>query len=749
MAKKIIANFMSKTERDFAKQLINTDQETDSYLIGEATNEQISNLVKGGLIVEEVATKQPIEALNANFGSKNNFTRSGMKMSVINSDIPAEQQSVFYLIYLDVPLLEEYKKALVELDVVRIEFIPPNCFSARVHPDQVAAVKALPFVSDIHPLPTVVTSTVISPRGLGFVQQGQIKTFDIRLSGGADTEPILDLLRKENVLVVQARGGKVRIQMLEDQAIIDSIAAKQDVLEIEEFSPPKLYNDISRQLLGIDSTSASHLSTSIINQNGTGQIIAIADTGIDDSHPDFAGRIAGIVALGRTGDHTDPHGHGTHVAGSALGDGSSSSGKIKGTAPGAQLFFQSLLDSTGRLGGLPVNLSDLFEEAYLNGARIHNNSWGADTQSRYTFNSFEVDEYVAQRRDMLIVIAAGNEGNATANPRVSPGSVDWLSIGAPATAKNALAVGASQSSKALTPLSKLTYGAVWSANFPDPPSASELVSGDPSSMAEFSSRGPSDDERIKPDLTAPGTDILSTKSKLASFGSFWGSHTIPKYAYMGGTSMATPLIAGCAALVREYYTVEKDYAEPSAALIKATLINGTRMLSGRSATAEHAQLPNFHQGFGGADMLTTIPNSVEVFDLEFIDNWKDPSDQITYTGQNFQYSFILPQDGWLRICLAYTDAAGRSLQNDLNLTMQCIPNQGPSQKWVGNEDAVASHLLKTPDRKNNVEIIRIGNTLAGKYIVQVSAYNLFKVEAQDFALVVTAPSIQGFVRDII
>src|SRR5690606_28595564 len=138
-----------------------------------------------------------------------------------------------------------------------------------------------------------------------------------------------------------------------------------------------------------------------LTQTGKNQVIGIADTGIDDNHQDLKNSIRSIHALGRMNNHSDPHGHGTHVAGSIVGDGTASNGKIKGTAPAAMIVFQSLLESSGGLGGLPVDLNLLFGQAYQSGARIHNNSWGAATDSKYTMSSEEVDEFVHDHKDML------------------------------------------------------------------------------------------------------------------------------------------------------------------------------------------------------------------------------------------------------------------------------------------------------------------------------------------------------------
>src|SRR5262249_37621091 len=151
-------------------------------------------------------------------------------------------------------------------------------------------------------------------------------------------------LREHQLNISGFSGRKIRFFALEDAPELNQLAALPEVDTIAEYVKPKLANDVARILLGVDAP-AGHNPASFVSQDGTGQIVAVADTGIDDQHPDFQGRIVGKVARGRTNDWSDPHGHGTHVSGSVLGDGAASGGKIRGVAPKANLFFQSLLDA--------------------------------------------------------------------------------------------------------------------------------------------------------------------------------------------------------------------------------------------------------------------------------------------------------------------------------------------------------------------------------------------------------------------
>jgi serine protease AprX len=751
MAKKyrVIAHGMHEAEIAKAKSVMPTGQATEAFVTGVADQAQIDEMSRGGLVVQKVAEVDdqnvPVDAraetpgagtrtISGQFRSRT-ISRTLERAPGAAAEVDLSRPNV-YLIQIKGPLLPDYRQRLEALGVKLMEGYRNDFYSAFLTPQQVGSVGGLGFVATVQ----LFDSGESAPSaGAAFESLSpeapasgvrRMLTYDVRLHRAEDLAKVKGWFDQQHVAVAGASGRKIRIYLLEDAPVFSDLVGLPEVERCEEYIEPKLFNDRARLLMRIDSNPAG----AAFPFDGAGEIVAVADTGIDDQHPDFAGRLAPPIALGRPGRSDDPNGHGTHVAGSVLGDGKASNGDHKGVAPAAKLFFQSLLDSGGGLGGLPLDLGELFEQAYQAGARIHNNSWGAATASTYTLNSNEVDEFVSKRRDMLVVIAAGNEGQASNRRNTPAGVVDWLSLGAPATAKNALTVGASRSDRSDGGLSQSTWGATWSNKFPDPPIGAELVSGDPEALAAFSSRGPSDDRRIKPDIVAPGTDILSTKSAIAPITHFWGTHANASYAYMGGTSMATPLVSGCAALVRQYYVGSRNH-EPSAALLRATLINGARWLKGRDANESNPAgvVPdgNYDQGFGCVNMSATVPNPGQPgLELDFEDNWKVPARQLPNTGARRRFMLQVGGARSLRICLAYTDPPGRGLQNNLNLFVQTPDNT----KLFGNQQLRQS--LSIPDVDNNVEVVRIDNPKPGAYLIQVTATNLLR-SPQDFALVVT------------
>jgi serine protease AprX len=277
---------------------------------------------------------------------------------------------------------------------------------------------------------------------------------------------------------------------------------------------------------------------------GDGTKIAIVDTGIDAQHPDFAGRIKAMTSF-TGGDGTDDNGHGTHVAGIAAGSGASSNGRYRGVAPAASLYIAKVLDSEG--GGSMSSVMAGIEWAVDQGVQVINLSLGGDAPGDGTDALSTLCDQVIRQLGIAICVAAGNEGpqGSTIGP---PGCARWI----------------------------ITVGAV----------------DDADGMATFSSRGPTADGRIKPDIVFPGVGIVSAHASGATVGRV----VAPGYAEMSGTSMATPHATGGVALLLQAMPSLKPEEVRRALLRGAVDVNAspTSQGSGRGdlyAAYQHATRP--------------------------------------------------------------------------------------------------------------------------------------------------------------
>ncbi|GAA0949884.1 S8 family serine peptidase [Kribbella koreensis] len=250
---------------------------------------------------------------------------------------------------------------------------------------------------------------------------------------------------------------------------------------------------------------------------GKGVKVAILDTGIDPTHPDVAGRIADTRNFTRTPDAVDHNGHGTHVASITAGNGAASGGKYKGVAPEASLLVGKVLDDDGN-----GDFSDIIagmEWATAQGASVVNMSLGGDASDGTDDLSQAVNQ-MSRSTGALFVIAAGN--------------CFWpqpFTVSTPAAADDALAVGN------LTRTGELN---------------------------DSSCRGPrKGDGALKPEISAPGTGIVAARAA----GTSLGDPVDDNYTTLSGTSMASPHVAGTAALVAQAHPTWK------AAQLKARLIS--------------------------------------------------------------------------------------------------------------------------------------------------------------------------------
>ena len=241
-------------------------------------------------------------------------------------------------------------------------------------------------------------------------------------------------------------------------------------------------------------------STAGPRSTARGEIVGICDTGLDvgstsPAHPDFAGRVKWVKSYPITPDLAPyinnpgaddgaadlDSGHGTHVAGSAVGDGAASAA-LQGRAPirsmayGARLVFQAVeqaldwksqanLQRYGRylLAGIPADITTIFADAYAKGARVHSNSWGGGEPGVYDGQCRQLDQFVWDHPAMCVVVAAGNDGTDAD----SDGQINLGSVTSPGTAKNCITVGACENLR--HNFDGETYGGWWPRDYPAAP----------------------------------------------------------------------------------------------------------------------------------------------------------------------------------------------------------------------------------------------------------------------------------------
>lgn len=442
---------------------------------------------------------------------------------------------------------------------------------------------------------------------------------------------------------------------------------------------------------------------------GEGQILATSDGGIYTSHNFFRDPSIPINDFGNYASHRkiiaytksgidnpddpliwfgDEDGHGTHTAGSVLGDGrpvGSWSPNI-GMAPEARLYF---IDAGGKNPlTFPPSLEWCFNNAYegnsAGGARIISNSWGHQSTRAYDYSCADVDQIMWDRPDYLVLFSGGNidKGQYT---------------GAPANAKNVLAVGACKNGD--------------SANF--------FYAG--------SSEGPSLDGRIRPDIVAPGYNVISA-SKSSSDAEIPAS----------GTSMSCPIAAGNAVLIRQYFTdgwypsgtPSTDGFNPSAALIKAMMINSVET----DYFADNEEVPSKKVGWGRPKLDNVLYFPGDNRKLALVD-----FDEGLETGYQFLGTVkVEGSDESLRFTLSWTDYpaeqfASPALVNDLNLEVA-----SPSDKiYRGNNfDDNVSLEGGEFDTKNPTENVFVASPDTGEWEIRIKANNI-PCGPQPFGLVVT------------
>jgi uncharacterized membrane protein len=468
-----------------------------------------------------------------------------------------------------------------------------------------------------------------------------------------------------------------------DAAWLPILAMDGRILSIDSASVLVIHNDNARSIAGIDSA----LSLSDMTLNGSGEVLAISDTGLDADHGDFSGRVRAIYnQFGPDNSHLDRNsGHGTHVTATLLGDGSGSS-QTTGVVPAASFhFYQLEADSSGILARWG-SLYDMFSHSWQQSARIQTNSWGNENLvGEYSSDSRSADTFLVDYPRFIVLFSAGELGEN-----------GYQSITPPGTAKNVITVGASTTG---------SYG-------------TEAIGA----VADFSSQGTTLDGRIKPDLVAPGVMICSARAEEAQFisglnctGETHLNGVTPLYTTMNGSSMATAVVAGGATMVRQYLRDVESISEPRSDLIKAILINGAEDIGAEN-------IPNAMEGWGQIDLSNSLypQNSGQNLDIIFDDSRE------LLPGHSFIYTIENSGDGTnpLDFTIVWNDAEGSAtgnqsstrLVNDLDL----IVTAPDGSVYYGNSFINGfSTTSGSADRLNNVERVQIENGVVGTWSVEI------------------------------
>ena len=558
------------------------------------------------------------------------------------------------------------------------------------------------------------------------------------------------------------------------------------------------------------------------------------------------------------GDCKDQNGHGTHVAGTLVGESHKSeslASKYDGVAPKARVAFTDMGTTIFNFMSTPSLSEDVFPTSYARGARVHSDSWSDSTENTaYGVFSREADDFTWKNQDFVSVFPAGNDG---ANNY-------YYTVSNPAIAKNVVAVGATlnyENKKVYVASGITLLGITGSVYFDVQKSASfnsleaqfggeqayadvigntyDIVQANPihacsaivnkdevkakvvlikrggclftdkvraaqeagaraaliynskakgfyymgapkkdpaedvvipsysvslkygeqilnatkdgdslrvtfqkqtaepptyETLAEYSSVGPTFDERIKPDIVAPGNLISAgTHTHLNRKSCF----TVER----SGTSMAVPVVAGAAVLIRQYFTEgrhqvfgQPKFTTPSGALIKALLLNGAKEMQGYSEAGYPMDaVPSYEQGFGRVLLKQSLPldGSFKLFVEDAVP---------ISSGDVHSYFIETSEDAELSVTLTWYDPPAdllstKTLVNDLDLKVHSMPR---------NFDFMPNKGLGA-DRVNTVEQVKLRMADKGSYIVTVDAHRISR-PGQKYALVASGAFVNSDAR---
>jgi hypothetical protein len=627
-----------------------------------------------------------------------------------------------YLVQFSGPVQERWVDELVRAGAIIYSYIPNYSFLVRMNETALVKVRTLKqvvWVGPYHPAYKVAETRLFQATGQSSLVMMLYPDADIEAAARS----------------VQSLGGVIKEKTVSDYAkviranldlskVVD-LANLPEVMALHSWSgEPRILNNNAQWVTQQGWLATAPPDTSLTYRpiwrrgiQGQGQIVSYHDTGISVQHCTIRDPAVPITAAGdypthrkvvaykvypgaAFGDASGAGYHGSHVGGTIAGNDLGVT-YYNGMAKEARINFTDVGDANG---GIVVasDLTTLFDLTMQGNAAgpvlQHSGSWGWNSSiGDYLIQEASADAWHWRNKLVLPIFAAG--GGAIARTVVHP-----------AIAKNVLTIG--------------TTGSSTSCNV----------------LASFSSRGPTQDNRVKPTVCAPGNPVMSVDGPTAC-----------SYKSMSGASMATAAANGSLVLVRQYFHEgwyptgtprSADTLDPSAALMRAMAI-----CSGDSNVSGYAP-PNFNTGFGRLNL-----DSVLYFDTLGTDSRKlavvDNRTGVA-TGQYIQYAVTVTDSSLpLRVALAWVDTAAAvnanpTLVNDLNL--EILDPAGTTYRGNQMSGWRSTANPTTWDDRNVEEIARIVSPRTGQWLIRVRGQNAPQGARVWFGLVVTgglAPGISG------
>ncbi|MEO7432092.1 MAG: S8 family serine peptidase [Dokdonella sp.] len=641
------------------------------------------------------------------------------------------------------------RKTLVDRGMQILGYVPNNAYYVRLSGVSLADVQresAVRWAGPVRPALKLDPNLWQASRATSTAKQADGR-FEIMVEGYAGVSsseiqatlikqvPGVEItMRSERADAIPYVRAKVTLASLD--ALIHSVTAIDGVAYVSPWAPTHTMNSGGIAALQGNFTGTCAGSGPVCGPapmfdhgiDGAGQIIALGDSGttpnaawfatldkgtgphtevtfsespapllpaIGTLHPDNK-ILAYWLQPGGPTDYDYVSGHGTHTSGTLVGDAAGiftpntfmpstpllpNHDLADGMAPNAQLLMQDI-GPDDPTSVIVQDLEGTLQQAYSGGARIHSDSWGSGTSGAYTSDDVNVDRATRENEGMLVVIAAGND------------QAGAMATGSPGNSKNSVTVAALGHAGSLA-------------------------------KAGFSNAGPTADGRMKPDIAAPGSATISARNSAAPIST---TITAPVTLSESGTSMATPTVAGNAVLQRQFFAdgfyprgekTAGDEFNPTGAVMKAVLLNGTRLTTTPSA------FPNTGTGWGRAWLdgnLWFKGTMTGGDDSRRLRVFERTNDSGLKTGDVNEYTIANVGAGIeFRATLTWFDpeaSAGTASALVNNLDLEVV---GPGNiTYLGNHFASnVSTPGGTADIRDTVEQVRFTAPVAGSYTLRV------------------------------